>query len=286
MSYYNQIFKNIKINEPIFIKNFFRDDEYQESIKEIIDLVAPSNGSTLLRSKNNLLINTFLKKIKKNEHIKVSDDFEVSHYKKNDLVYYHYNLIGVDEINTCFGGKILFILTKPNSQLTYPFTNLTMFAPNNEEYKYVLEPKDLLLIPRFWFYSVISLKNKTVRLNFHLTTNYDNVPANFKMLYNLHKLFNTHMKNVPICNFPNLSISKVDFILFFLKENILLFILILILRLMINEIFYFKIKNNLDKFLIINSLVEWKYCKNTWGMSRLLGINVLLNNLLIDLVIR
>ena len=124
-------------------------------------------------------------------------------------------------------------------------------------------------------------------MNFCLTNNYDTIPTNLKMLYNSHKFFNTIMNKQNICNLPNLYIKLQDFSYYFIKENILLFVLFLSIRIIIKNYLKknFTIGNNLDKFLLLGIFTEYKYHSNSVGMSLLLLINSLFNNLLIDKLI-
>ena len=291
---YDKIFKSIQKNEPLYIKDFFLKNEYNNSIKEIIKLSKLSKkknkflkGSVYIKSDSNLFINAILTELKKNSDIKIYDDYRVWNHKKNNITPWHYDGNGIDVINICLCGKKQFILAKPNSQYTFPFTNITMFETNEKKYNYILGPGDLLLIPRFWFHKVISLKNNTITINFCLTNNYNNIPNNFKMLYNTHIFFNTVMKQQNICNFPNLSIGIYDFISCFIKENIILFVLFCVVRLLFIKYFNIslKIKNNLGKLLLVSILTEYKYHVNSVGMSRLLIACILINNLLVDYLI-
>ncbi len=293
---YNKIFEHIKKNEPIFIKDFFSNSKYKKAIENIIELSKLSNeknsflkGSCYIKLESNQFINDVLKKLAKNKDIKPYKEYRIWNHKKNNITPWHYDGNGIDVVNICFSGKKEFRLAKPNSQVTFPFTNITILETNKEEYKFVLEPGDLLLIPRFWFHKVISLEDDTITLNFCLTNKHDTIPKNLKMLYNIHNLFKTEMSlNENICKFPNISISIRDFILSFMKENIILFTLFLTIKLILKEFLNitFKAKDNLDKFLLLAIFTEYKYQKNSVGMSRLLVANSLLNNLIIDELIK
>jgi hypothetical protein len=95
------------------------------------------------------------------------------------------------------------------------------------------------------------------------------------------------MNKQNICNLPNLYIKLQDFSYYFIKENILLFVLFLSIRIIIKNYLKknFTIGNNLDKFLLLGIFTEYKYHSNSVGMSLLLLINSLFNNLLIDKLI-
>jgi hypothetical protein len=291
---YEKIFKHIKINKPLFIKDYYLNEKFDKSIKEIIKLSKLSKdnndflkGSVYIKSENNLFINEILTELNKCPNIKIYNEYRVWNHEKNNITQWHYDGNGIDVINICFNGKKKFILTEPNSQITLPFTNITLLETYDRKYEYILEPGDLLLIPRFWFHKVISLKNETITMNFCLTNNYDTIPTNLKMLYNSHKFFNTIMNKQNICNLPNLYIKLQDFSYYFIKENILLFVLFLSIRIIIKNYLKknFTIGNNLDKFLLLGIFTEYKYHSNSVGMSLLLLINSLFNNLLIDKLI-
>jgi len=203
---YNKIFENIKINKPILIKNFISKNKYKESIEELIKLSNLSNnknnflqGSKYIQSKNNSLINDILKELNINKNIKIYDEYRIWNHKKNNITQWHYDGNGIDVINICLFGKKKFILAEPNSQITFSFTNITILETHKKEYAYILEPGDLLLIPRFWFHKVISLKDNTITMNFCITNNYNNIPNNLKMLYNLHNYLHTSMSKQNIC---------------------------------------------------------------------------------------
>lgn len=291
---YNKIFENIKTNEPIVIKNFISKITYQESIEEIIELSKLSNsknfflqGSKYIKLKNNLLINDILNELKFDKNIKIYDEYRIWNHKKNNITQWHYDGNGIDVINICLYGRKKFILAEPNSQITFPFSNITILETHKKEYTYILEPGDLLLIPRFWFHKVISLEDDTITMNFCLTNNYDNISDNFKMLYNLHNFFKTSMSEQKICNYPNLNIKLYDFIYYFLKENIILLILFITIKIILTKILKitYNIYDNLDKCVLFGLLTEYLYHNDSVGISRLILINSLLNNLLIDKLI-
>jgi len=76
-----------------------------------------------------------------------------------------------------------------------------------------------------------------------------------------------------------------------LKENIILFILFLILKLIFVKILNITHKvhsvyNNLGKFLLLSLITECKYHNYSVGMSRLISVNSLLNNFIIDKLIK
>lgn len=295
---YNKIFDNIKINKPIIIKNFISKNKYKESIEELIKLSNMSNnknnflqGSKYIQSKNNLLINDILKELDINKNIKIYDEYRIWNHKKNNITQWHYDGNGIDVINICLCGKKKFILAEPNSQITFPFTNITLLETHKKEYTYILEPGDLLLIPRFWFHKVISLKDNTITMNFCITNNHNNIPNNLKMLYNLHNYLNTSMSKQNICKYPNIKIGLDGLIYHFLKENIILFILFLILKLIFVKILnithnIYNMYNNLDKFLLLSLITEYKYHNDSVGMSRLILVNSFLNNFIIDKLIQ
>ncbi len=289
MQHYNKIFKHIKENKPIFIKGFFSTSTHTESIKEIIELFSKSNdkneflkGSRYINCEKNEFVNGVVKKLKTNSHICLDERYRVWNHEKNNITPWHYDGNGIDVINVCLRGKKLFLLSEPQSQITIPFTNITMFENNSFQHKYILEPGDLLLIPRFWFHKVISLKDNTTTINFNSTSDYNNIPSKYKMLFNLHKFFNTRMNLERICNLPKLSIKFESFLYNLLSENIILFVLILVSRMILNVNFNFKISNHLDKFILLSALIEWKYSVDSVGISRLLTVGLLTNNLLID----
>lgn len=295
---YKKIFDHIEENKPIHIKNFYSDTKYKKSINNIIKLSKLSNntnkflkGSKYIKPKSNQFINDILKEFNKNKNIKAIDEYRIWLHKKNNITPWHYDGNGIDVINICFTGKKEFLLAEPNSQITFSFTNITILETNNNLHKFILEPGDLLLIPRFWFHKVISLENDTTTMNLCITNKYkyNNIPKNLKMLYNLHNLFKTRMsQNELICTFPDISISFEDFIYYFLKENIILFILFLTLRLILKKFFNItpKLKNNLNKYFLFSLFVEYNYQKNSVGISRLLTIVSFFNNLLIDNLIK
>lgn len=291
---YKKIFKSIKKNEPYYIKGFFKKSKFKNSIEEIIELSKLSEqkneflkGSRYIKSNSNLFINDILSNLTLNPDIIIHDEYRVWNHKKNNITRWHYDGNGIDVINICLNGKKHFILGEPNSQNTFPFTNITMLESDEKKYNYILEPGDLLLIPRFWFHKVISLENDTITLNFCLTNNYDNIPDNYKMLFNLHVFFNTIMSKQYICTFPNLSMGIYDFIIYFIEENIILFVLFYIVRSILKNYLkiQWKVKNNLEKFLLISIFTDYKYHQDTIGMSRLLIITTLINNLLIDNIV-
>lgn len=291
---YDKIFNHIKINKPLFIKKFYLNDNFNNLIKQIIKLSNESKdknnflkGSVYIKSETNEFINEISTELGRCQNIKIYDKYRVWNHNKNNITPWHYDGNGIDVINICFNGKKKFILSEPNSQITFPFTNITIFETNCKKYEYILEPGDLLLIPRFWFHKVISLKNQTITMNFCLTNNFDTLPKNFKMLYNTHNFFNTVMSKQYICNFPNLHIKLNEFIYYFIKENVILFILFCSIRIILKKFFKVSLnmKKNIDKFLLLSIFTEYKYYKNSVGMSLLLIINSLFNNLLIDKLI-
>lgn len=291
---YDKIFKHIEINKPLFIKGFYSNNKYNDSINKIIKLSNISKtkndflkGSVYIKSNKNKFINNILNKLHKNNHIKIYNEYRVWNHKKNNITQWHYDGNGIDVINICFNGKKKFILSKPNSQITFPFTNITLFENYAKKQEYILEQGDLLLIPRFWFHKVITLQDETITINFCLTNNYNTIPNNFRMLYNTHNFYKTEMNKQNICNFPSLYIKLHDFLNYLIKENIILFILFCSIRLILKKYLKikFKIKNNFDKLLLFSIFTEYKYHKNSLGMSLLIIINSLFNNLLIDYLI-
>lgn len=241
-----------------------------------------------IKSTDNKFINKISAELGECSNIKIYDEYRVWNHNKNNITQWHYDGNGIDVINICFNGKKKFLLAEPNSQITFPFTNITILETHNKTYEYILEPGDLLLIPRFWFHKVITLKNETITMNFCLTNNHDTVPINLKMLYNVHNYFNTIMSKQNICSFPNLNIKLHEFIYYYVKENIILFILFCSIRIILKK--YFKISlntiKNFDKFLLLGTFGEYKYHKDSVGMSRLILVNSLLNNFIVDKLCR
>jgi hypothetical protein len=291
---YTDIFEHIKNNKPIFIKSFFSSIEYKESIDEIINLSKQSNnknnflkGSNYITTKKNLFIDNILKELKKNKDIIIDNNYRIWNHKKNNITQWHWDGNGIDVINICLKGEKKFILAEPQSQIRYPFTNITLFETHKKEYTYILKPGDLLLIPRFWNHKVISLQNNTITMNFCLTNNYNNIPNNYKMLYNLHNFFNTQMSKENICKLPILFMKIKDFFINLIKENVILFILFLSLRILLKNLLKqkYKLTNNLDIYLIFSTWIEFVYHKSSLGITTLILINTFTNNLLIDYLI-
>ena len=190
----------IKDNKPIMIKNFLSD--YQKNLEDIItDIYNTENADKHYYSSGvyakNLDSHEFIRKIKSD----LNDENNLTYtqksrywiHPKGNITTPHYDGDGTNVINICLQGKKKFILSKPNSHINIPFTNLSMFDTAEEKQEFILEPNDLLLIPSFWYHEVHCLEDSTITINIIFVDLNLTAPYQQKVKYFFHSLLNTVM---------------------------------------------------------------------------------------------
>jgi hypothetical protein len=235
----NEIIEGIKNNRPVFIKNFLLDyNVYKESLVKILkdtSTASKHNYTNGVYSKNLDNFN-FISRIKG----ELNQEYDLQYkektrywiHPKGNITTPHYDGDGTNVINICIQGKKKFILSPPNSQINYSFTNISALDIAQSKNIYILEENDLLLIPSFWYHEVHCLEKDTITINITFTKKDMEVPDKQKVIYMLHKYLDTTMGiNSNIVNIStNKDISTSSFTFEYVIELISIVIFYLILN--------------------------------------------------------
>jgi hypothetical protein len=229
----NLIIKSIYDNKPIFIKNYFCENIPYK----LINFIKHQNhnnlllkGSSIFQNINIFFINQLVEKIKCEKNIILCNYFRSWNHSKNNVTPWHYDGDGCDVINICLSGKKKFILSPPNSHINFSFSNISIIDLHCKKYEYILEKGDLLLIPKFWYHKVITLKNNTITINLLAVQKNTLIPENIKTIYLFHNLFKTKMSKVLFLQFNIIKQSVDKFIFHYIKELFQLFLIVLFLQ--------------------------------------------------------
>lgn len=287
-----EVINGINLNRPIFIKNFLNKNIYGHEIKKIINILLFDNnkddnflikGAYKKDLTNFNLINDIHNKLKSQNNYVLIDYLRIWKHNKNNITPYHYDGNGIDVINICIHGKKKFILTPPRTHINFPFSNISLINLAKEKIEYILEPTDLLLIPRFWYHEVTCLKDDTLTINY-LITNKDAEINNQKlMIYKLHEFFNTEMSKEAIISVTkNKKINIIDFLYNYTKESTITILISLFINLVDRRI-NFSI-NNL--FIILLFMINIVIHKSSLGISILFTKNYFIINSFIEYLIK
>jgi hypothetical protein len=277
-----KINKYLEENKPIIIKNYLKKNlEEKNKIIECINNSKDKNfflrGSKYINNDNYKIIKDIKKNINQKKY-KIDNKIRCWNHNNGNITKNHYDGNGVDVINICIKGKKKFIFTKPDSYINVPYTNLSIFKlDKEEEIIIILEENDLLLIPRFWYHTVETLEDNTYMLSIVVTDIEVELNDNKKLLYTMHKFFNTNMcKEYIVDNKTINNINLFNFVQEYLKESISLILLVIFLNNYLND------KNKLYSIIvnIILFLIKDNIGKDSCGMVQLIIINYSIINFL------
>lgn len=280
----HNIKKNLEDNKPLYIKNWLNKHKYYNSI-DIINKKKENcvNNNRFLKgminfnSKDIDLYSDIIKNIDTSKYI-IDEELRMWIHQKNNLTRIHYDGNGIDLINICLSGKKKFILYEPNAYYNFPFSNIGLFKKMNcKKYVYILEPGDLLLIPRFWYHEVLTLINNTEMISIRINKINAEIPNNIKMIYCFHKLLKTPMSNEIFVLKNNTTMNFFNFIKYFIYENFLIFILVLTVKK-----YLLKKESAIFNYGLI--IISQYFNNNSFGISTLFINSILLSNLIISLI--
>lgn len=272
------IINHIENNKPIFIKNYFDKNENINKLTDIIKLIKSKQCSNLLlkggivfKYSDIYIFEELIEKINKKKNIIICDYLRSWNHNKNNVTRWHYDGDGCDVINVCLSGKKKFILSEPMTHINYPFSNISIVDLNKKKYEYILEPGDLLLIPKFWYHKVITLENNTQTINLLLVQKKTKIPENIKTNYLIHTFFKTKMSKIIFLEHNKVKQSINLFIIYYIKEIFQLFLAALILH-KTNVL-----KNNINKGLALISLIllNIMYNKDSLGIILIATIHTI-----------
>ena len=274
--------KMLDINKPIIIKNYLKknNSEKEEIINDInnsLDVNYFLSGSKYITN-DYKIINKLKNKLKnKSNKFIVEEKKRCWKHNKGNITRWHYDGNGVDVLNICLKGKKKFIFSKPNSHINFPYSNVSLLKLNKEEEILILEENDLLLIPRFWYHTVETLKDDTYMLSVTVTDINVDLDNNKKLLYSLHKYYKTDMCKDNIINNKSINCIKLfNLLIEYLKESIVLILLVIFLNNYLND------KNKFFNIIIniILLLIKDSIGKDSCGMVQLIIINYSIINFL------
>lgn len=277
--------KYVKNNDPLLIKNFLKDYD----LKQLNKIICNCNTNKFdLFDFVNLEKIDYIKKLFKiignNENYKLNANIkEVRTWKHNKghITKFHYDGNGINVINLCLSGKKKFILTKPNSQITIPFTNITMLNTAREQKEYIVEKYDLFLIPSYWFHKVIALEDNTQTININFINKNELIDPNNLMKLKLHQFFQTGLTKQKIFDFiSDKSINPFVFAIEYIKESILLLLFISVIILMEKK---YKIEL-INKLIILLGALTLIISKKTSGMLDIFYYNFAIQSKLLDFI--
>jgi hypothetical protein len=287
-----KIINAIKDNKPILIKNFINKNTYKTEINNLLHELKNDKKIQLNPNKDNFLFKNFFyrdlknynfytdinKSLSDNNFLECSTESRIWMHKKNNLTKYHYDGNGINVINICLNGKKKFLLTKPNTQITLPFTNMSLMNTQNKVEEFIVEKYDLFLIPQFWFHEVLTMEENTVTLNVRIINKKCKIDNNNLMKYKLHNLFNTDMINEGIMNVANKQkISLINFCKHYFIESLLI-ILLITLCFIIQKTVNININGIV---IIIISILTFLKGKESVGMLNIFSYNYIIQYLII-----
>jgi hypothetical protein len=272
--------KYLEKNKPIIIKNYLKKNlDEKKKIIESINSSKENNfflrGSKYIDNKYKIIDN-IKKKIDQDKY-KIDEKIRCWNHNNGNLTKNHYDGNGVDVINICIKGKKKFIFSKPDSHINIPYTNISLLKLDKEEEILILEENDLLLIPRFWYHTVETLEDNTYMLSITVSDLEVELNDNKKLLYILHKFYNTNMCNENIINNKSINnINLFNFLIEYVKESIVIILLVIFLNNYLND------KNKLYNIIIniILFLIKDSIGKDSCGMVQLIIINYSIINFL------
>ncbi len=237
----NEIIEGIKNNRLVFIKNLLLDyNVYKESLVKILKDTSTSSKHHYANGvyAKNLDNFDFIRRIKS----ELNQEYDLQYkektrywiHPKGNITTPHYDGDGTNVINICIQGKKKFILSPPNSQINYSFTNLSALDTAETKNIYILEENDLLLIPSFWYHEVHCLEEDTITINIIFTKKDMKIPDKQKVKYMLHKYLDTAMNNTS--NIVDISTKKDISTINFTFEYVIELISIIIFYLILNFI--------------------------------------------------
>jgi hypothetical protein len=284
---YKMIKKQIKIlnnsvqnNEPILIKNFLKNYDLKEIDKFINNQEMMNYPVFNILNYINLekinFVNNFVKEIQENENYELNKsikEIRIWMHDKGHKTKSHYDGNGIYVINLCLNGRKKFILSKPNSQITIPFINLTLFDTAIDKREFIVEKYDLFLIPSYWFHEVIALQDNTITININFINKNEKIDNHNLTKFKLHKFFNTPFTEEKIFNFIDTQkINPINFLFEYIKES---FILILVITIIILIEKKFKIELMSKLMISLGSLTLF-FGKKTLGMLNIFFYNFLI----------
>jgi len=272
--------KYLEKNKPIIIKNYLKKNlDEKKKIIESINNSKENNfflrGSKYIDNKYKIIDN-IKKKIDQDKY-KINEKIRCWNHNNGNLTINHYDGNGIDVINICIKGKKKFIFSKPDSHINIPYTNISLLKLDKEEEILILEENDLLLVPRFWYHTVKTLEDNTYMLSITVSDLEVELNDNKKLLYILHKFYNTNMCNENIINNKSINnINLFNFLIEYVKESIVIILLVIFLNNYLND-------NNKLYNIIINIilfLIKDSIGKDSCGMVQLIIINYSIINFL------
>ena len=272
--------KYLEKNKPIIIKNYLKKNlDEKKKIIESINNSKENNfflrGSKYIDNKYKIIDN-IKKKIDQDKY-KINEKIRCWNHNNGNLTINHYDGNGIDVINICIKGKKKFIFSKPDSHINIPYTNISLLKLDKEEEILILEENDLLLVPRFWYHTVKTLEDNTYMLSITVSDLEVELNDNKKLLYILHKFYNTNMCNENIINNKSINnINLFNFLIEYVKESIVIILLVIFLNYYLND-------NNKLYNIIINIilfLIKDSIGKDSCGMVQLIIINYSIINFL------
>lgn len=270
--------QHINSNKPLFIKNFLLryDFDRENLLNELLNTNSAnkhyySNGVYDKKLDNYEFIKNIKNDINHEDNYVYTDNIRYWIHKKNNLTIYHYDGDGTNVINLCIKGKKKFVLTAPNSHLNFSFSNISLFNLSKINHEYILEENDLLLIPSFWYHTVLCMENNTVTFNICFIDKKSIIPDKQKLKYYFHKYLNTSMNKSEIINIA----MEQKYNIFSFAEQYTIELISLILIFIFLETIGKKIF--LNEFIIIIALIfTYEYTNKFSGIPLLILFNYLL----------
>ena len=176
---YNFYHAIVKKKQPVLIKNFLNNEEFQQLIaKNKTEMKADyGRGAVpfLYLYFDNTLIRHYLfnlpliKNLVTNKNTKFRKKMRFWQHKKGNVSHFHYDQRSTDLLNICITGSKKWLLLAPETPLKcLPFYNIVLPLQKNikaQALEITMQAGDMLYIPRNWFHRVETLADNTENIN-------------------------------------------------------------------------------------------------------------------------
>jgi hypothetical protein len=175
-NFYNDF---IQSKKPILIKNSFNPITLNEMVtnpkEEIKALYSRGSAPFLYTYFDDSTIRNYVFKLPiinhllGNQNTKFRQKMRLWHHNKGNISYFHYDQRSTDLLNICLSGSKQWLFLPPDAPLKcWPFYNIALPFQRKNKTKaisMVMEPGDMIYIPRNWFHQVTTLEDHTKNIN-------------------------------------------------------------------------------------------------------------------------
>lgn len=169
----------INQKKPALIKNTFNSNKVKQLIsnreKEIKPLYSRGSVPFLYTYFDDSIIRDYvfdlpiIKHLVCNDKILFRRQMRLWQHDKGNMSYFHYDQRSTDLLNICISGSKEWLFLPPETSLKcWPFYNIALPFQRQQKSKaisIIMEPGDLVYIPRNWFHQVKTLQDNTSNIN-------------------------------------------------------------------------------------------------------------------------